>query len=155
MRIVFCPAEIKEIIEIFTPSAKHFLLFLPFLRDIIISCGKFLLSRSHRLFHERVFLSHGKNGNLCSALREILSALSDISSTSEAAKPMTVEHYYLMRIVFLLSRRNEGNKGNSLTRPMRSPFCHFCSFFDERSGKADDCGTLLSHAHSIYIVPQT
>ena len=51
-----------------------------------------LLSRSHRLCHERVFLSHrknGKNGNLCSALRS-LSVISVIS----------VGQYYLMRIVF-------------------------------------------------------
>ena len=44
---------------------------------------------------------------------EALSAISALSSTSEAAKPMTAGHYYLMRIVFILSRRHEGNKGNS------------------------------------------
>ena len=43
MRIVFycpdfyCPAEIKEIKEIFIPLGEAFLLFLPFLWDIIIS----------------------------------------------------------------------------------------------------------------------
>jgi len=34
----------------------------------------------------------------------------------------------------LLSHRNEGNNGNSLTRPMRSPFCYFCYF----------CGTIIT-----------
>ena len=54
-----------------------------------------------------------------------------------------------MRIELLLShghrlcrfarRRNKRNKGN-LHPPLRSPFCHFCSF----------CGTLLFHADNIY-----
>jgi len=39
MHIVFyCPTEIKEIKEIFVPTRESFLLFLLFLRDIIISC---------------------------------------------------------------------------------------------------------------------
>ena len=56
------------------------------------------------------------------SLCEALSAISAISAG----------HYYLMRIVVLLSHGNKRNKGNSLTRPMRSPFCYFCHF----------CGTI-------------
>ena len=77
---------------------------------------------------------------LLPSLCEALSALSALSAG----------HYYLMRIVFLLScshrlcrfacRRNKGNKGNLVTLTLRSPFCPFCSF----------CGTLLSHAESFY-----
>ena len=112
------------------PRRSTFCYFCHFCGTISISCGKFLLSRSHRLFHERVFLSHGKNGNLYSALRS-LSAISAISaglllyhatgfSTKEyfcpteikeillparcealsAISALSAGHYYLMRIVF-------------------------------------------------------
>ena len=62
-------------------TAEPFCHFCHFCGTFIIPCGW--------LFHERVFLSHEKNGNLCSALRS-LSVISVIS----------VGHYYLMRIVF-------------------------------------------------------
>ena len=46
----FCPAEIKEIKEIFIPPRRStFCYFCYFCGTIITSCGKFLLSRSHRL----------------------------------------------------------------------------------------------------------
>jgi len=110
--------------------------FCPFCGTFIIPCDW--------LFHERVFLSHGKKEQ--KSLLRTARSLSVISVISAG-------HYYLMHIVFLLSRchrlcrfarrRNQGNKGN-LHPPLRSTFCYFCPF----------CGTLLSHAHSIFIVPQ-
>ena len=36
----------------------------------------------------------------------------------------------------------------------RTPFCYFLYFFDERSGKADDCNTIKYYAHEIIIVTQ-
>ena len=106
--------EIKEILLL--PRRSHFCYFCYF-------CGTLL---SHA---DSILLSHGKNGkngNLYSALRS-LSAISAISAG----------HYYLMRIVFLLShghrlcrfarRRNEGNKGNSLA-PSAKPFLLFLLF---------------------------
>ena len=116
----YCPAvigfaaslveEIKEIKEIFTPSAKHFLLFLLFLRDFIIPCDW--------LFHERVFLSHGKNGkngNLYSVLRS-LSVISVIS--------VGLLLYHADSI--LLSHRNKGNSRNYSYRSRRSNSCYIC-----------------------------
>ena len=38
--------------------------------------------------------------------------------------------------------RKERKERKSLLRTAE-PFCHFCHFFDERSGKADDCGTFI------------
>ena len=76
--------------------------------------------------------------------RENLSGnISFMTSTSEVLSAISVisaGHYYHMRIVFLLSRRNEGNKGNLVTLTLRSHFCTFCYF----------CGTLLFHADSFY-----
>ena len=55
---------------------------------------------------------------------------------------LSVGHYYLMRIVFYCPTEIKEIKEIFLL-PRRSPFCHFCYF----------CGTLLSHADSIFIVP--
>ena len=73
---IFCPAvigfaaslveEIKEIKEIFVPTREAFLLFLLFLRDIIISCGadSILLSHGHRLCRFARRRNEGNKGNL-------------------------------------------------------------------------------------------
>ena len=81
MRIVFyCPTEIKEIKEIFIPLGAALSVIS------VISVGHYYLMRIVLLLSRR---DKGNKGNLCSDARS-LSAISDISSTSEAAKPMTV-----------------------------------------------------------------
>ena len=78
-------------------------------------------------------------------IKEIL--LHSLSAAISAISALSAGHYYLMRIVFFLSHGNKRNQGNSLTRPMRSPFCHFCSF----CGKIIiSCGKfLLSRSHRL------
>ena len=119
----------KEIKEIMLPSlCEAFLLFLLFLRDLKHAgwLDSFYYPKEIKEIKE-IFIPLG----------EALSAISALSAG----------HYYLMHIVFLLSRfllsrRNKGNSRNYSYRPPRSSFCSFC-------------GTLLSHAHSIFIVPQS
>ena len=121
----FCPAGIKEIKEIFIPpSAKHFLLFLPFLWDIIISCGQYFYCPTERT---EIFTPH------CGAFLSFLPFLRDL--------------YYTMRLAFprknIFVPRKERKERKSLLRAAE-PFCHFCHF----------CGTFIIPCGQYFIVPQ-
>ena len=105
MRIVFyCPAEIKEIKEIFIPlSAKPFLLFLPFLWDYYYLMWKVFL------------LSHGNKrnqGNLHPPRRSPFCPFCPFCGAllSHADSNFLSRSHRLCRFA---RRRNEGNKGNS------------------------------------------
>ena len=130
MRIVFLLSRRNEGNKgnLLPPSAKHFLLFLPFLRDFYYTMRLAFPRKS-------IFVPRKERKEQKSLLRTArsLSAISVIS----------VGHYYLMRIVFLLSRshrlcrfarrshrlcrfacrRNEGNIGNSSFGCCLRPTC--------------------------------
>ena len=138
---ILLPARCEALSAISAPSAGHY-----YLMRIV-----FLLSRSHRLCRFARRRNKRNKGNLCSDARG-LSAISAISAglktcrlvgfvllsqrnkgnegnlhptrrSLSALSALSAGQYYLMRIVFLLSRshrlcrfacrRNEGNKGNA------------------------------------------
>ena len=52
-----------------------------------------------------------------------------------------------------MSHRNDRNSRKCFAEGDED-FLYFFYFFDERSGKADDCGTIKYYPHEILIVPQ-
>ena len=85
----------------------------------------------------------GFAASLVEEIKEIKEIIIPLGKALSAISAISAGHYYLMRIVFLLSRfllsrRNKGNSRNYSYSPLR---CSFCSF----------CGTLLSLAHSILL----
>ena len=131
---------------------KSFLLFLLFLRDIIISCGKFLLSRfllsrrnkgnsrnySYRpprssfcyfcYFCGKIITPRGKFFYCPTEIKEIKEIL--LPSLGEALSAISAG-LLVSHAESFLSRRNKRNQGN-LNPPRRSTFCYFCHF----------CGTI-------------
>ena len=48
-----------------------------------------------------------------------------------------------------MSHRKSRNGRNGFAGASNYNFCYFLYFFDERSGKADDCGTIKYFPHEI------
>ena len=58
-----------------------------------------------------LLISHADSIYCPAEIKEIAEII--VTDPREVLSALSAGHYYLMRLVFLLSRRNEGNKGNS------------------------------------------